>query len=119
MGFAPAVSEVALLLDATDEPGTIDYTLQTPSGKTVSGRSAKEDYRYYVVTFKTSGEYKATFSLPGNYEYRKIAEIGNGEFVLLAYDPVNRVASLRRVDSSGRDAGVIPIPAGMVHDDEL
>jgi hypothetical protein len=119
LSFFPAESEVVVLLTATTDATESSYTVQLSNGKTMSGRGKLGEHHNFLALFDLDGRYKSTVDLPETIQYKKAAELSNGDFLLLGYDPVNGVAALQLVNSSGQVIGPLQIPNGMTDDEKL
>jgi hypothetical protein len=119
LSYFPSSAEVAFLIYGTREPKQSEYTMQTQTGSSISGKAHRGDHHDFIALFDRNGRYKSLIDLPPELEYRKIAEFDSGDFLLLAYNPVNRVASLQVLNSSGEPVRTVALPLGMANSPAL
>jgi hypothetical protein len=118
LSFFPAESEVAFLVYATKDSKESEYSMGTDKGP-VTGKAKLGAHQDFIALFDRKAAFESVIDLPAGYEYRKVAELDSGKFVLLAYNPVNRVVSLQLVSASGELLHPIQIPSGMLDDAKL
>jgi hypothetical protein len=104
--FFPAGSTVAFLVSALDDP-----SISNP---------AFEDFKSYILLFDRKGSYKSAIDLPaGRFQYRKVAALSSGSFLLLGYDHESGVAGLRLFSPNGQFLRAVTLPGPMYADSKL
>lgn len=117
-GYFVGSSVVGILVHATKDGKKASYSMTI-----VPGMPARDVYpgehHDYLVEFDKNGLLKKVVDLPTSYHFWRIAELGDGNLLSLAYDQVNSVARLFLMDPDGEIIRPIELPAEMTETHEL
>lgn len=119
LSYFPAGPEVAFLVSATTDPKVSTYSTRLPDGTVVTGQGYSGSHHRYVLLFDRQGSYKSAVELPMGSDYLKLAELPDGTFLLLGYDPARRSASLAVVDQQGRPVRSVELPREILSSADL
>jgi hypothetical protein len=119
LNYFPAGSEAVFLVTATKDSKVSQYSVKTPDGKVISGQSYSGVHGRFIVRFDRQGSYKSTVELSPGYDYLKLAELPDGNFLLLGYSTANKTASLQLVDSNGKPLRDLELPQEMKNSDDV
>jgi len=120
LSFFPSEEAVYVLVNATRDSKQSEYSVLSQSGQTLGrGTGFRGEHSDFILKFDRSGSYQGAIELPAELRFHRIAELADGRFVAVAYDPSNAVARVVILKSDGTIDRNLSIPAEMEQNPEL